>query len=147
MESPFEGGCECGAVRYRITCDPVVIYACHCTVCQSQSGSAFGMAMRIPKEHFHLTKGVLKTFQRDGSKGNVFINSFCGDCGTRIHHRSKRNTAQISLKPGTLDETGLLVPTHHAWTRSAQPWVQIPENAVVFETQPKDPSWLLGKKG
>lgn len=58
MQTPFEGGCESGAVRYKITGEPVVIYACHCTVCQSPSGSAFAMAMRIPKEHFHLTQGL-----------------------------------------------------------------------------------------
>lgn len=90
--------------------------------------------------------GALKTFHRKGRKGNVFTNSFCGYCGTRIHHQSKRNTAQISLKPGTLDDTGSLIPTHHVWTRSAQPWVRIPEDAVVFETQPESSAWLMGKK-
>jgi hypothetical protein len=146
MQPPFDGGCECGSVRYRITGEAAIIYACHCTICQSQSGSAFGMAMRIPVEYFHLTKGTLKTFNRKGSEGNNFTNSFCPDCGTRIHHASARRPDQISLKPGTLDDTGSLVPSHHVWVRSRQPWVQIPQNAVIFETQPEDPSWLSGKQ-
>ena len=38
------GGCQCGAITYEITADPIMTYACHCTICQTQSGSAFGMA-------------------------------------------------------------------------------------------------------
>jgi hypothetical protein len=40
MKLPSKGGCQCEGVRYRITSDPVVVYACHCTTCQTQSGSA-----------------------------------------------------------------------------------------------------------
>ncbi len=69
MHPPFDGGCQCGAVRYRITSEAVVVYACHCTICQTQSGSAFAMAMRVPAEDFHLTKGGLKSFDRNADSG------------------------------------------------------------------------------
>ena len=51
------GGCECGAFRYVLTGPPIVIYACHCTICQTQSGSAFGMAMRIHEQDFEIVAG------------------------------------------------------------------------------------------
>ncbi|MDA0997590.1 MAG: GFA family protein [Proteobacteria bacterium] len=142
---PFTGGCECGAVRYRVLSTPAVVYACHCTICQTQSGSAFAMAMRIPFESFEMTRGTMKSFQRKADSGQTFTNSFCPDCGTRIHHRSEKRPDQLSLKPGTLDDTRWLRPTHHVFQRSALPWVVIPNDALSFETVPDDPIWLSGK--
>src|SRR5260370_24713374 len=41
----LEGGCACGAVRYRLTAPPLIVHACHCRDCQKQSGSAFVLNM------------------------------------------------------------------------------------------------------
>mgnify|MGYP001825386759 CR=1 FL=1 len=106
-----EGGCQCGAVCYKVTAAPVVVYACHCTVCQTQSGSAFGLAARFNSDDVELVKGSLASFERPGSGGFFFTNSFCGQCGTRIHHVSSRFPHLASLKPGTLDDTSWLKPT------------------------------------
>lgn len=136
MPQPYPGGCECGAVRYTVCGEPIVIYACHCTICQSQSGSAFALAMRIHAADFQLSAGELKSFTREADSGQVFTNSFCPDCGTRIHHRPSKAAGHLSLKPGTLDDTGWLTPTHHVFTRSAQDWVTFPEDAQIFDTVP-----------
>lgn len=145
MPNPYHGGCECGAVRYIVSGEPVVVYACHCTICQSQSGSAFGMAVRIHAEDFELTSGNLNTFTRQGDSGQVFTNSFCPDCGTRIHHQPSAAVGHLSLKPGTLDDTSWLRPTHHVFARSAQPWFVFPQDAEVFDTAPADPAWIRGE--
>ncbi|AXQ94542.1 hypothetical protein D0Z66_12440 [Cereibacter sphaeroides] len=145
LNPPYHGGCECGAIRYTVSAAPIVVYACHCTICQTQSGSAFGMAMRIPAESFSLTKGTLKTFRRVADSGQVFTNSFCPDCGTRIHHQADRSPGQISLKPGTLDNSSWLRPSHHVFLRSAQTWVVIPDDALRFETVPENRAWLRGE--
>jgi hypothetical protein len=47
-----EGGCQCGRVRYRVEGEPLTLGICHCTECQRQSGSAFGMSMVTPKGQF-----------------------------------------------------------------------------------------------
>lgn len=145
MSQPYRGGCECGAIRYVITGEPIVIYACHCTICQSQSGSAFGLAMRVHAKDFKITTGHLKKFTRQAESGQLFTNSFCPDCGTRIHHHASKAATHLSLKPGTLDDTGWLKPTHHVFARSAQPWVVFPEDALVFDTVPSDRAWITGK--
>jgi hypothetical protein len=62
MPHPYSGGCECGAFRYNILGEPIVVYACYCTICQTQSGSAFGMAMRIERADFQVISGELKRF-------------------------------------------------------------------------------------
>jgi len=145
MPQPYHGGCECGVVRYIIIGEPVVIYVCHCSICQTQSGSAFGMAMRIHKTDFQITAGQLKSFTRQADSGQVFTNSFCADCGTRIYHQASKVPEHLSLKPGTLDDTSWLKPTHHVYVRSAQPWVSFPADAQVYDVIPSDRSWLSGK--
>lgn len=140
---PYVGGCLCGFIHYRITSKAGVVYACHCTICQTHTGTAFSMAMRVPAEDVHLTQGTLKSFQRPGN-GQTLTCSFCPDCGTRIHYVPERSPDQVSLKPGTLDETGWLRPTVHFYASSAKPWVKIPDDATAFDTMPKDKSWLRG---
>lgn len=142
MKFPQSGGCQCGAVRYEISCAPVTVYACHCTECQTQSGSAFAMAAVIPQEHFRITRGSPKMHARQTSATKATEGWFCGDCGTRLYHvPGGAAYPNRNIKPGTLDNSSWLVPTAHFWTRSAQPWVVIPEGATRYETQPDTLAW------
>src|SRR5271167_2502735 len=68
MKFPQSGGCQCGAIRYEITGPPAAVYACHCTECQRQSGSAFAMAAVIPQAHFRIVAGQPKMFARQTSR-------------------------------------------------------------------------------
>ena len=64
MNHSLQGSCQCGEVHYQIKGEPLVLYRCHCTECQKQSGSGFGMSMWIRNDDFEILKGSLKHFQR-----------------------------------------------------------------------------------
>ena len=130
MQISRDGGCQCGYVRYRLEGEPLGLAVCHCTECQKQSGSAFGMSLAIPRAGFRLLSGELKTFSVRCDSGRIKECVFCPECGTRIHHRV--HDAVLSLKPGTLDDTSWLSPQAHYWTKSKQPWVAIPDGARCF---------------
>ena len=68
MPAPYTGGCQCGNVRYTLKGEPLRLYACHCTACQQQSGSAFGMSMIMDKKSVEI-KGELKSFVRTADSG------------------------------------------------------------------------------
>jgi hypothetical protein len=129
-----EGGCQCGRVRYRITAQPVMLVACHCTECQRQSGSAFGMSLIVPESGVELD-GELKMFERSSDSGRPLKCFFCPECGTRIYHKPSYAPV-INVRAGTLDDTRALEPTMHAWVSSKQPWVQIPEGLPTHAKQP-----------
>lgn len=131
MEAHQHGGCQCGAVRYRIEGKPLDLAVCHCTECQRQSGSAFGMSLAVAAPAFRLIAGALKSFTVECDSGRIKTCTFCGDCGTRIHHQT--NPAALSIKAGTLDDTSQLVPTAHYWTKRKQPWVPIPPGVTCVE--------------
>ena len=142
MKFPQAGGCQCGAVRYQITALPASVYACHCTECQRQSGSAFAMAAVIPQAHFRLIQGEPAMFPRRTGPTKIMECWFCRTCGTRLYHvPGGAAYPNRNIKPGTLDDSSWVVPTIHFWTRSAQPWVVIPADATRYDTQPDALAW------
>jgi hypothetical protein len=50
MVDIHEGGCACGAVRYRVKGSPERASVCHCTFCQRRTGSAFGISVYFHDE-------------------------------------------------------------------------------------------------
>lgn len=143
MPAPYEGGCVCGAIRYRLTNEPLTLYACHCTDCQRHFGTSFALSMIVLGEALHLIRGEPRIHAVTTPGGIHRRGTFCGDCASRLWGVPVRFPEVAVLRPGTLDDTSWLDPVAHIWTRSAQPWVVIPEGAVRFETQPDDPMALI----
>ena len=132
---PIRGGCQCGSLRYTITEAPVTYYVCHCTMCQKQSGSAFGSSLQIPARGVELT-GPFATHPHMGGSGRMSDHVFCPNCGARVTHRI-RGGEVIVVKPGTLDDTSWLRPAGHIFTATRQHWVPLPETgALLFEDYP-----------
>ena len=129
----FEGGCQCGRVRYRVEDEPLAVAACHCTECQRQTGSAFGMSMVVPRDAFRLTSGELRTFTRKAYSGGTVVCAFCPECGTRITHAPSKMPKTLNVKPGTLDDTSWLTPALHVWLASKQSWVPVPDGVPRFD--------------
>jgi hypothetical protein len=127
----MDGGCQCARVRYRIEGKPLAVVVCHCTECQRQSGSAFGMSMAVPRDAFRLLSGELRAFDVSCDSGRIKTCTFCPTCGTRIYHQVSREV--LSIKPGTLDDTSGLDPDTHFWTKRKQPWVPIPDGVRCVE--------------
>ena len=134
--SKIAGGCQCGATRYEVAVPPKQVLACHCTDCQKQSGSAFGLVMVVDEQAFELTEGEVRKFVSMSAAGREKTGAFCPECGSRIYHVIAWRPGMLSVRAGTLDDTSWLEPEVHLWTASKQPWVHIPEGAKVYETQP-----------
>ena len=135
------GGCQCGNIRYQLTGEAVMLYACHCLDCQKQSSSAFGMSLIMARDNVEFVRGAenLKTWDTKGDDGRIKRCAFCPECGTRIYHGSEGENGNISIKAGSLDDTRWLRPVAHIWLKSVQPWVEIDrENCACFEREPED---------
>ncbi|QLC24277.1 GFA family protein [Parasphingopyxis algicola] len=133
----IEGGCLCGAVRYRIETEPMpACYACHCTDCQTQSGSAFGLQMPLFGTMLDV-KGELGKGQRQTADGIAVSYWTCAKCAVRIYAENTARPGIVVLRAGTLDESSALVPRAHLWVRSKQPWLVLPEDAILYDTQPE----------
>jgi hypothetical protein len=131
MASARDGGCQCGALRYRLEGEPLGLAVCHCRECQRQSGSAFGMSLAVRSDSFRVLSGELRRFAVRCDSGRTKQCAFCPECGTRIHHQT--HPAFLSIKAGTLDDTSGLAPAAHYWTARKQPWLPLPDGAKCFE--------------
>ena len=136
MATKYTGGCQCGELRYEVVGTPRKLVVCHCTDCQRQSGSAFGMTLLVNEADFRLTQGEVKTFVSTSATGRAKLGAFCPRCGTRIYHKPEWRPGTVSVKPGTLDDTSGLKPDMHIWISSKQPWVTIPDRVETHDTNP-----------
>ncbi len=140
------GGCACGQVRYRAKGRADRCYACHCTECQTRSGSAFALLLPVAETHFACEGDVLAVEQTEA--GGVAARLYaCPRCLTRLFTRNPLWPGLVILRVGTLEETAAVAPAFHIWTRSQQPWLALSDGRPAFETQPTDPAeWrrLLG---
>ena len=137
MPAPYKGGCQCGAVRFEISAEPLTAYVCHCITCQKQSGSAFGMAIVVPTDAIAVLEGGTSTFIKTADSGRESDCVFCPKCGNRLFHHIKAGAAMSMVKTGLLDDASDIIPVAHLWTSRALNWVTIPNDVLIFEGQPE----------
>jgi hypothetical protein len=119
----IEGACHCGTITYEAEIDPDKVGICHCTDCQTLSGSAFSIFVPAPKEAFSLRSGQPKTYVKTAESGAKRAQAFCPECGTRIYATAVSNPRTFNIRVGTIRQRAALRPKAQIWCRSAFDWV------------------------
>lgn len=143
MPFPVSGGCQCTRVRYALIRDPITVYACHCSDCQTATGSSFALSMYVPADGVEVGPVQPTGWEfnlPDGRKRN-FVG--CPDCATILWVVPSRFPELLCLQPGNLDDTSWFQPVAHIWVRSAQPWVRLDPGVLCYDTQPENPGALV----
>ncbi|MCL4289148.1 MAG: GFA family protein [Thermoleophilia bacterium] len=132
MSVEREGGCACGAVRYRLASEPLFVHCCHCLNCQRQTGSAFVINLVIEADRVRLLQGEPRPVdvpRDDGSSQRIYR---CPDCQVAIYS-DYGWPGILFVRGGTLDDPGTVAPGVHIFTRSKLPWLTLPESVPAFE--------------
>ena len=132
MSVSREGGCACGAVRYRLTSDPLFTHCCHCLNCQRQTGSAFVINALIEADRLELLAGVPQPVdvpRDDGSKQRIYR---CRTCRVAVYSYYGRPEV-VFVRGGTLDHPSGITPDVHIYTRSKLGWVTLPNGVPAFD--------------
>ncbi|HEU5213510.1 MAG TPA: GFA family protein [Gaiellaceae bacterium] len=128
----MDGGCSCGAVRYRMNGEPLVVHCCHCLNCQRQTGSAFVVNVLIEADRVELLSGEPRPVavrRDDGSAQRIFR---CPECEVAVFSEYGRPEV-LFVRAGTLDDPSAVAPDVHIYTRSKVPWVSLPPTVPAFE--------------
>jgi hypothetical protein len=133
QEDAMEGGCACGAVRYRLKTRPMFVHCCHCLDCQRQTGSAFVLNALIETDRIERLAGVPVAVAMPTDSGRPHDIYRCAKCHTAVWSDYGRRPALRFVRVGTLDDPKLLPPDVHIFTRSKQPWVGLPADVPAFE--------------
>jgi len=139
-EAIYEGGCLCGAIRYRATANPTRCMICHCQTCRKHSGGPCLSFVHFPVESFSWLGAKPKRF-----RSSAFAErGFCAACGSTIsmHEEVLADLVQIAL--GSLDQPERVRPDDHVWTKSRIAWFDISDNLPRFPgNSPAVPSKAL----
>ena len=133
----IDGRCHCGFITYEADIDPEKVIICHCTDCQTLTGSAFRTAALTREGGFRLLSGELKTYVKTGESGHRRAQTFCPECGSPIHSTAEGDGPKVySIRVGTTRQRYELVPRAQIWCRSAQPWLSELGSFSKSEIQP-----------
>jgi len=120
----MEGGCFCGAIRYRIAGPLRGARACYCRKCQYMGAGGPNYVALAPKGEVEITKGEPRSHAAKADSGNLVARLFCGDCGTFLWSDSPAFDV-YPVRVGTLDDPSAVAPQASIWTDEAQPWHRI----------------------
>ena len=133
-ETVREGGCGCGATRYRVTGGPIFVNNCHCTQCQHQTGSTSVVNAFFESERVELVSGTLSENTVTAGSGGPHVICRCSTCGTALWSFYPRlGRLGMGLRVGTLDDSGAFRPDAVIYTAEAMPWVSFPSDIPQFE--------------
>ncbi|MGD8415993.1 MAG: GFA family protein [Pseudomonadales bacterium] len=115
----IDGGCFCGAVRYRIDDGDYTVANCHCSMCRRTSGAPFVTWMVVPDTAFHYVRGEPAVLE-SSEKGRRY---FCNRCGTPIACIVADHPHNVDVTTGSLDEPEKYVPALAVHEDTKLPWL------------------------
>ena len=130
----FQGACACGRIVIEGEADPEKTQVCHCTDCQTGTGSAFRVSVPVAGETFRITGEPATYLKTTADSGRPRLQAFCPTCGSPIYSTNpgEGRQAVYVVRVGLLRERDQFVPRRQNWFRSAQAWVTglgaIPQN-------------------
>lgn len=138
MQTPFEGGCLCGAVRYRCSAPPFWSSHCHCVACQKLAGGSFSTAFTVKAESVKILSGETLVFERKADTGHAVTTFRCKSCGTWLFAERAGRPEFKSIIASTLDAPATLPVISNVYVTEAAPWTVLDPNLVQFQRMPED---------
>ena len=137
LSSPLtrDGGCLCGAIRFRAAGQPLRVTYCHCTQCRRHSGAPLAAFAVYRRDQVAWINGAPRHFRSSDSGRR----GFCPECGTSLTWESFPEGDEVDLGVGCFDEAGGFSPLDHLWTQSALPWFHVDDTLPRHRRgRPKD---------
>jgi len=129
-----KGGCQCGAVRFKTTDNPIRAMACHCTTCKLRTGAPYGIGVYFDDSDVTIESGELSRFQfHSDTTGRWIQNEFCAQCGSTVSWTLEMRPGLRAIAGGSYDNPDWYKLEAHIWTRSARTDMCYPENMKVCE--------------
>ena len=121
----IDGSCSCGSIRIEGEADPEAVTVCHCTDCQTASGSAFRVAVPVKGDAFKVSGQPAIYIKTTAESGNPRAQAFCPTCGASLYSTTPGEGPQAMyiVRVGNLRQRDQLMPKRQIWWRSARDWV------------------------
>ena len=130
----MEGGCFCGAIRYRIDGPLRRTTHCHCIHCRRLSGAPFVTWAETARARFRVLSGTMASVE---SRPGI-SRRFCSACGTQITYENAATPESLDVTVGSLDDPSRAVPEDHVWADRMLPWVKPADGLPRFRRSRED---------
>jgi len=132
---PLTGGCQCGAIRYRVEGQPENVHVCHCRMCQKAVGGPFAVICPVQKSELAVTRGEIAWFH----SSKLARRGYCRDCGTPMAF-DYPHFPDIGLLVGTFDRPDLVPPVVQYGIESRVHWYgslhELPGDKPTYSVDP-----------
>jgi hypothetical protein len=120
-EAIFEGGCQCGAVRYRASGEGSNSTLCHCQSCRRSSGAPAVAWTTFRESKFVFTRGEPGRYR----SSPPVVRSFCSACGTSLTYQHASFPDEVDVTVASLDDPSAFPPADHTWASEKIPWLEL----------------------
>ena len=129
-QAMLDGGCWCGAVRYRVADAFLYACICHCSRWGAATGSAFKPFAGIESDKLAIVEGERRgaPHQQRGAQRHTR----CATCGSLLFS-VVRDGAYVHVALGSLIDSPSIRPTHHIFVGSKAPWFEILDDLPQFD--------------
>jgi hypothetical protein len=132
----IDGQCHCGGVSYEADVDPARVSICHCTDCQTLTGSPYRVTAICSSKQIRMTAKPARTYAKVGDNGRTRVQHFCPDCGSPLFTSGEGDQAyDWGIRWGSIRQRDELKPARQIWCRSAAPWIN---EIAGLPARPKD---------
>jgi|SRR6185295_3710686 len=128
---PINGGCFCGAIRYRACARPVEVSYCHCSICRRTSGAPMVAWATFSRAELTFVAGAPAEL-RSSAKAT---RSFCAACGTALTFREEARPLLVDVTVCSLERPETVAPTEHIWTANQLPWLHVEDDLPRFPAE------------
>jgi hypothetical protein len=128
-ESPLQGGCLCGAVRFEISAPLLSAGYCHCSHCQRRTGTGSSVNGRVPQSGFRILQGAerLRSFAPAGGVAKLF----CEICGSALFSGDPFSDPEVAVRIGVLDRDPGVRPSYRQFVDSAASWEPLADDGLT----------------
>ena len=134
-DTPVEGGCLCGRIRYRITPPIHFTSQCCCRDCQKATGTGHTTILGIRRSQLQVF-GEPKTFTNTGESGLGVTRHFCGECGGRLYTSGQLPGEFVMVQAGSLDDPNRIEPENVIYAKDAVRWDRFDPALPAFDRLP-----------
>ena len=135
MGDAFTGGCACGALRYEIAAEPILMNDCQCRDCQRESGTGHGSHLAFPRADVRLT-GKATLWDMVGDSGQAKTRGFCPTCGSPVYMTVAVAPDVFVVRAASLDDPSRYKPQMVFYGASGLAWDHVDPTLPKFDKMP-----------
>ena len=131
MSDTYSARCRCGGVQFTCSSPPVVQLVCHCTDCRDVARTPFSNFVFFRVRDAQVSgETVKREFSADS--GSTTVRENCPQCGDMMFDRTSGFPKIIGVVAERLAPPFAFAPTHHVWTASKLPEVELPAGVQAY---------------